>query len=54
MLTLRRWATATGVNFVEHHDGSVTQLSGMDQIALQPGDVFVIKTPGGGGYGEKK
>jgi 5-oxoprolinase (ATP-hydrolysing) len=43
-----------GVNFVEHHDGSVTQLSGMDQIALQPGDVFVIKTPGGGGYGEKK
>ena len=43
-----------GANFVEHRDGSVTQLSGMDQIALQPGDVFVIKTPGGGGYGEKK
>ncbi|MEX2495641.1 MAG: hydantoinase B/oxoprolinase family protein [Woeseia sp.] len=43
-----------GFNFVEHPDGTVTQLSSMDQIDLQAGDVFVIKTPGGGGYGVKE
>ncbi len=41
-----------GNNRVEHADGSVTQLSGVDQIQLRPGDVFVIETPGGGGYGD--
>jgi 5-oxoprolinase (ATP-hydrolysing) len=41
-----------GNNRVEHADGSVTQLSGVDQIQLSPGDVFVIETPGGGGYGD--
>lgn len=40
-----------GNNRVEHSDGSVTQLSGTDQIELKQGDVFVIETPGGGGYG---
>ena len=40
-----------GNNWVEHTDGSVTQLSGTDQIELKPGDIFVIETPGGGGYG---
>ena len=45
-----------GVNNVEHADGSVTHLSGTDQIDLQAGDTFVIETPGGGAYGppEKK
>lgn len=46
-------SAATGVNFVEHSDGSVTSLSGIDQIDLRAGDVFVLKTPGGGGYGSK-
>ncbi|MEJ2115649.1 MAG: hydantoinase B/oxoprolinase family protein, partial [Gammaproteobacteria bacterium] len=41
-----------GNNRVEHTDGSITQLSGVDQIQLSPGDVFVIETPGGGGYGD--
>ncbi len=40
-----------GNNRVEHVDGSVTQLSGTDQIELKQADVFVIETPGGGGYG---
>ena len=44
-------AGATGSNLVAHGDGSTTQLAGTDQIALQSGDTFVIKTPGGGGYG---
>ena len=26
-------------------------LTGTDSAELQPGDVFVIETPGGGGYG---
>ncbi len=42
---------AVGDNSVEHPDGSITHLSGTDQIGLQQGDVVVIKTPGGGGYG---
>ena len=40
-----------GKNRVEHADGSVTELSGIGQVELQQGDVFVIETPGGGGYG---
>ncbi len=40
-----------GKNRVEHTDGTVTELSGIDQIELQQGDIFIIETPGGGGYG---
>jgi len=40
-----------GSNTVEHVDGSITHLSGTDQIELKAGDTFVIETPGGGGYG---
>lgn len=42
---------ATGRNRVEHPDGSVTELAATAQIELQAGDIFVIETPGGGGYG---
>ena len=42
---------ATGKNRVEHPDGSVTELAGVAQVELKAGDVFVIETPGGGGYG---
>ncbi len=45
---------AVGNNWVEHGDGSITKLSGTDQITLKPGDVFVIETPGGGGYGMRQ
>jgi 5-oxoprolinase (ATP-hydrolysing) len=42
---------AAGVNRVERQDGTVLRLSGADQAQMNAGDVFVIETPGGGGYG---
>jgi 5-oxoprolinase (ATP-hydrolysing) len=29
----------------------VEELGGTDKTEMNPGDVFVIETPGGGGYG---
>ena len=43
----------TGRNFVERSNGTVTELRGADGADMQAGDVFVIETPGGGGYGRK-
>jgi len=40
-----------GRNWVERADGSRTELSFADETAMNSGDVFVIETPGGGGYG---
>src|SRR5487761_2632009 len=40
-----------GCTRVERADGSILQLGGADKAELVPGDVFVIETPGGGGYG---
>ena len=40
-----------GKNYVERVDGSHVELGPQDSIELQAGDVFVIETPGGGGYG---
>jgi 5-oxoprolinase (ATP-hydrolysing) len=42
---------ATGVNYVLRADGSRTDLSHSDSTEVDSGDVFVIETPGGGGYG---
>ncbi|MGW3813697.1 hydantoinase B/oxoprolinase family protein [Streptomyces sp. NPDC005046] len=42
---------ALGANRVEHTDGTVTELGGSDAADVGPGDVLVIETPGGGGYG---
>ncbi|MEV6665863.1 hydantoinase B/oxoprolinase family protein [Streptomyces nigra] len=42
---------ALGGNRVEHADGTVTTLAGSDSADVGPGDVLVIETPGGGGYG---
>jgi 5-oxoprolinase (ATP-hydrolysing) len=42
---------ALGRHWVRRADGSVTDLRGCDSIDVGPGDVFVIETPGGGGYG---
>jgi 5-oxoprolinase (ATP-hydrolysing) len=36
---------------VERADGSVEQLGSTASIAVEPDDVFVIETPGGGGFG---
>ncbi len=43
---------ALGRHWVEHPDGSTTPLMGCDTATVHPGDVFVIETPGGGGYGD--
>jgi 5-oxoprolinase (ATP-hydrolysing) len=40
-----------GANRVERADGSVEPLRHIGSAQMQPGDVFVIETPGGGGYG---
>ena len=42
----------TGHNYVERIDGSITELTGTDMADMKPGDVFVIETPGAGGYGK--
>ncbi len=44
---------APGLQWVERSDGSRTTLTGTDRAELAPGDVFVIETPGGGGYGRR-
>ncbi|MBO9465089.1 hydantoinase B/oxoprolinase family protein [Tropicibacter sp. R15_0] len=42
---------ATGENSVHRACGAIEILDGNDQTELAPGDSFVMKTPGGGGYG---
>lgn len=43
---------ALGANRVERADGSVETLGATATIEMDIGDVFVIETPGGGGYGK--
>ncbi len=43
---------ATGVNRIERADGRVEALGHIGSAAMAPGDVFVIETPGGGGWGD--
>jgi 5-oxoprolinase (ATP-hydrolysing) len=40
-----------GRHWIERADGSVVPLRGCDSVQAGAGDVFVIETPGGGGYG---
>ncbi|MGO8978030.1 MAG: hydantoinase B/oxoprolinase family protein [Streptosporangiaceae bacterium] len=42
---------ALGRHWVEHPDGSITPMRGCDSVTVAAGDLFVIETPGGGGYG---
>jgi 5-oxoprolinase (ATP-hydrolysing) len=42
---------ALGRQWVERADGSRHVMTGTDRTELASGDVFVIETPGGGGYG---
>jgi 5-oxoprolinase (ATP-hydrolysing) len=39
-----------GRNLVEYHDGTVEALGSKAEVQMQLGDVFVIETPGGGGF----
>lgn len=43
---------ALGSNRIERADGSVTPMAGNDVVDVGVGDVLVVETPGGGGYGE--
>ena len=40
-----------GKNYVLRKDGSRVELAATGSAEMQPGDVFVIHTPGGGGFG---
>ncbi len=42
---------AVGKNYVIHKDNSITTLQTKGQIEVVKGDIFVLKTPGGGGFG---
>jgi len=42
----------TGNNWLQRSDGTCQQLGATAQVEVEKDDVFVIETPGGGGYGE--
>jgi 5-oxoprolinase (ATP-hydrolysing) len=44
-------AGATGINRIVRADGRIETLDHIGQAAMQPGDIFEIHTPGGGGFG---
>ncbi|THB77006.1 MAG: 5-oxoprolinase [Desulfobulbaceae bacterium] len=40
-----------GKNYVKRVDGTIEALGGNGETQMNPGDLFVIETPGGGGFG---
>ena len=40
-----------GRNALLRRDGHLLELRGNDEVAVEPGDLFIIETPGGGGFG---
>ncbi|ABA21863.1 Hydantoinase B/oxoprolinase [Trichormus variabilis ATCC 29413] len=46
-------AGQVGRNWIERHDGTQETLDSTATVEMNPGDVFVIETPGGGGFGSK-
>jgi 5-oxoprolinase (ATP-hydrolysing) len=42
---------AVGINRVERADGRIEMLDHIGSVQMHPGDVFVVETPGGGGWG---
>ncbi|MDE1930685.1 MAG: hydantoinase B/oxoprolinase family protein, partial [Alphaproteobacteria bacterium] len=45
-------SAAPARNWVERADGKREDFGGTQVIAVGPDDVFVLETPGGGGYGK--
>ena len=43
-----------GRHWVERADGAVVPMGGSDSAAVGAGDLFVVETPGGGGYGRSE
>jgi 5-oxoprolinase (ATP-hydrolysing) len=44
---------ATGCNYVVRRGEAIEAIGSKAEVAMSPGDVFVIETPGGGGFGEE-
>ena len=44
-------AGKVGRNYIERSDGTVEELGSKAVVEMNVGDMFVIETPGGGGYG---
>ncbi len=44
-------AGAIGRNAIRRVDGTIDVLGSCAEVTMQPGDVFIIETPGGGGFG---
>jgi 5-oxoprolinase (ATP-hydrolysing) len=42
---------ALGRHWIERADGTVVPMAGCDSVKAGAGDLFVLETPGGGGYG---
>jgi 5-oxoprolinase (ATP-hydrolysing) len=42
---------ALGRNWIERHHGTHEEFGATHEVALEPNDVFVVQTPGGGGFG---
>lgn len=63
LLALRREVAPFGLNggrpgapgrqWIERADGTVKPLDGIARFCVQAGDLLVLETPGGGGYGEE-
>uniref|UniRef100_A0A7N8YGA8 5-oxoprolinase, ATP-hydrolysing n=1 Tax=Mastacembelus armatus TaxID=205130 RepID=A0A7N8YGA8_9TELE len=45
---------AAGLNLLHRADGRVLNLGAKTSVSLQPGDMFCLYTPGGGGYGREE
>ena len=43
-----------GKNYVVRADGSTERLKSNDEVQMAPGDLFVMETPGGGGFGAER
>ncbi|XP_069588101.1 5-oxoprolinase-like [Ranitomeya imitator] len=45
---------APGINILLRSEGKNINLGGKTSVSLEPGDIFTLHTPGGGGYGDHK
>jgi 5-oxoprolinase (ATP-hydrolysing) len=45
---------AKGRNLVVRVDGSVEELGHIGKVEMRAGDMFVVETPGGGGFGKRE
>jgi 5-oxoprolinase (ATP-hydrolysing) len=45
---------AFGRNTLVRSDGTVQELPAIAQLRVSPGDMLIIETPGGGGFGKPK